>query len=364
MNKDLLTDRFGRFREIPFALGLRGHKISGLCLSYKKREEGQTRDGPVLWESVNAGELKLPGLLRFVARAYTAAHNADIIWACSDSFYGVIGCALGKRLGIPVVFDIYDNFGNFAVAKLPVAKQLYFWAIENSDAITCLSRPFAQYLAKNFGRCEHVYPIEFAVRHDLFLPIDKTACRAALGLPFDSTIIGTSGLLSPIRDVHTLFQAFAKLNEKIPNLHLAVAGPRGKDLEIPASSRIRDFGVLAFEKVPLFINALDVGVVCYADDDFGKYCFPQKTREFMACNIPVVAAGVGSLLEIFSEHPEWLYHPGDAISLAKVLERRLRDDRRTGYESPPTWPDLAKDLERIMIRLCHRRTVTASNPEV
>jgi len=34
MSKDLIDDRFGRFREIPLALGQTGHKVQGLCLSY------------------------------------------------------------------------------------------------------------------------------------------------------------------------------------------------------------------------------------------------------------------------------------------------------------------------------------------
>ena len=352
MSKDLLDDRFGRFREIPLALGQKGHKVHGICLSYAKRNEGSIKDGPVFWKSINATRLKLPGLLRFVIEAQKLAKKSDIIWACSDSFYGVIGCAMGKMYKVPVVFDIYDNFGRFFIARLPVLKQLYHWAIRKSDAVTCLSKSFAGYVKNTFGNHIRVYPIEFAVRDDLFKPLDKTHCRQMFGLPLNSLIVGTAGALYKVRDVHLLFEAFKYLKDKYANLHLALAGPR--DIEIPDNARIHDCGILPFEKVPYFINALDVAVVCYADDDYGKYCFPQKTREFMACDVPVIAAGVGSLRELLIDRPRWLYAPGAPMDLARVLKKRLVD-RATNYSPPPTWSDLANRLENIMLKILNEK---------
>jgi teichuronic acid biosynthesis glycosyltransferase TuaC len=348
MNKDLLSDRFGRFREIPLVLAQKGHEVVGLCLSYEAKKERRVQDGSVLWKSINATKFKFPGLLRFLLEASLIARKSDVVWACSDSFYGVIGCVLGRLCDVPVIFDIYDNFGRFAVARLPIAKQLYHWAIRTSDAITCLSEPFADFLGQRYGRREHVYPLEFGVRQDLFQPLDNAVCRKSLGLPLHSTIIGTAGILSPKRDVHLLFQAFAELRDKYPSLHVAVAGPRDEEMVIPDDSRIHDLGILPFHKVPLLINALDVAVVCYRDDDFGKYCFPQKTREFMACHIPLIAARVGSLKYLLRDHPEWLYEPGSAASLARALETRLLD-RRANYGVQPSWSDLGAQLERIIL---------------
>lgn len=354
MNKDLLDDRYGRFREIPLAFGQKGHKVQGLCLSYAKRNEGYIKDGHVLWKSINATKLKLPGLLRFIIEAQKLAKKSDIIWACSDSFYGVIGCALGKMYKVPTIFDIYDNFGKFFVARLPVLKQLYHWAIRKSSAVTCLSKSFADYIKDTFSNHIRVYPVEFAVRDDLFKPLDKMRCRKMFGLPVNSIIIGTAGALYKIRDVHLLFEAFEYLKDKYTDLHLALAGPRDSKLKFSQSPRIHDIGILPFEKVPYFINALDVAVVCYADDDYGKYCFPQKMREFMACDVPVIAARVGSLKELLADHPNWLFLPGDSRSLARVLENRLLD-RKTGYASPPTWPDLANRLENIMLKILNEK---------
>ena len=102
--------------------------------------------------------------------------------------------------------------------------------------------------------------------------------------------------------------------------------------------------------MPTILNALDVAVICYANDNYGKYCFPQKTREIMACDVPLVAADVGSLKEIFGHAPEWLYEPGNLASLEKTIENRLRY-RRTGYEKPPTWGDMAKIFDSLITNL-------------
>jgi glycosyltransferase involved in cell wall biosynthesis len=70
----------------------------------------------------------------------------------------------------------------------------------------------------------------------------------------------------------------------------------------------------------------------------------------MACQTPVIAAGVGALKEMFINNPDWLYEPGCSSSLANALEKRL-SDLTTNYPPPPSWMDLAKELETIMLEI-------------
>ena len=66
MGKDLLDDRFGRFREIPLELARFGHQVLGICLSYRTKEEDQVEDrdasseATVVWHSFNIGKLVFP----------------------------------------------------------------------------------------------------------------------------------------------------------------------------------------------------------------------------------------------------------------------------------------------------------------
>ena len=350
-SKDLLDDRFGRLREIPLALGQKGHKVKGLCLSYAKRDEGWFQDGPVLWKSINATRLKLPGLLRFVIEAQKLAKKSDVIWACSDSFYGIIGYFLSLKYHTPLVFDLYDNFEYFLMAKLPVVKQLYRLVVKKCDALTCVSRPLSR-LVKSYGRQGRLFVIENAVRKDLFKPMDKTICRKKLNLPNNKILIGTAGALTENRGFQYLLSAFDILKTRYPDLQLALAGPR--NIPIPHNKRIHDLGILAMEKVPLLLNSLDVAVICNRENDFGRYCFPQKAVEIMACDVPLIAARVGSMKELLTDHHSWLFIPDNALDMAQVLENRIVD-RKTEYSPPPTWSNLANRLEQIMLKILNER---------
>jgi teichuronic acid biosynthesis glycosyltransferase TuaC len=343
--KDLLDDRFGRIRELSLQLGLRGFRVNGVCLSYQKKSEGKTLDGPVIWESVNAGPLKIRGLLRFILYCSSLASHADVIWACSDSFYGIIGYWLSRRCHTPLIFDLYDNFEYFLAAKMPGIKQLYRRVVRKSDAVTCVSYPLDR-LVRSYGRTGPVFVLENAVPKRLFRSMDKNHCRAILGLPHTGRIVGTAGALETNRGVPLLLQGFATVKARHPDLLLALAGPR--HITIPQEEGIYDLGVLPYAKVPLFFNALDVAVVCNRENDFGKYCFPQKAREIMSCRIPMVAADVGSMTQLLTGHSEWLYDPNDAGSLAKAISDRLYD-QRTEYGDIPDWSDLGAQLEKIIL---------------
>jgi len=182
--------------------------------------------------------------------------------------------------------------------------------------------------------------------------MDKTTCRNKLNLPINKILVGTAGALTENRGFQYLLSTFDILKTRYPDLHLALAGPR--NIPIPHNKRIHDLGILALEKVPLLLNSLDVAVICNRENDFGRYCFPQKAVEIMACDVPLISAKVGSMKELLTDHPEWLYVSGNSRDLAKVLENRLVD-RKTGYVPPPKWSSLANRLEQIMLKIIDER---------
>jgi glycosyltransferase involved in cell wall biosynthesis len=347
MNKDLIDDRYGRFREIPLALAQMGHQVKGICLSYRPKNEGRIQDGPVEWESINLGQTKILGLRRFIKRSSHYAKSVDVIWACSDSIYGIFGYMLSAKYSTPLIFDLYDNFEYYLAAKLPIIKQLYHHALRNCSAVTCVSCPLAE-LVNFYGKKENVVVLENAVRDDLFFPMEIKSCRADLGLPTNSQLIGTAGALEDNRGIQSLYGAFDILKDRYPDLHLVLAGPRKANL--PRGNRIHDLGVLPLEKVPLLLNALDVAVICNRNSEFGKYCFPQKAAEIMACDVPLIAARVGSMAGLFKDRPAWLFTPESKKDLATAIEYRLAH-RNTDYTNVPSLQKAAEILEKIMAKL-------------
>lgn len=179
--------------------------------------------------------------------------------------------------------------------------------------------------------------------------MDKKLCRAALKLPQNVRLVGTAGALHKNRSIHFLFEAFDRLKPKYPDLHLVLAGPR--NVPIPVHHSVYDLGIMPLKKVPLLLNALDVAMVSNRENDFGKYCFPQKIREIVACDVPVVAARVRSMAELFVDEPQWLYTSDDAVDLAQVLEHRLNNPI-TDYQGVFSWSEIAEDLKDIFLEIC------------
>ena len=350
-NKDLIDDRYGRIREIPLNLSRKGHRVSGICLSFRHRPEGIYTDEGVAWTSLNAGVSILPGLARLARHSFQSLKTADVLWACSDSVFGVIGHILSRRLNKPLIFDLYDNFEFFLSARFPVFKALYRHVVRKCDAVTVVSRPLLE-LVRSYGRSDGVHLIENAVDTRLFFAHDKARCRSRFRLPQPARIIGTAGSLSKSRGIQTLYQAFDILAPRHPDIHLALAGPR--DTSVPDHPRIHDMGHLEYDQMPLFLSALDVGVICNRKGAFGDYCFPQKAREMMACDLPLVAARVAGTQSLLEDHPSWLFNPLDPGHLAHVIESRFKD-RSTGYHPIPTWADMAGLLEEVLYK--HRRVV-------
>ena len=364
MGKDLLDDRFGRFRELPLELATLGHDVMGICLSYQQRQKGLftdvSKDGTaqVHWHSMNIGRLVIPGLIHYLreVKRLSLQYRPDLIWCCSDSFHAIFGVWLANRLNTKKVVDLYDNFENYGATRFSGVLPLFRRAVRAADGVTCVSKPLAERLFHSYRRTGPTVVLENAVRRDLFYPQDRTACRRLLGLPEDAKIIGTAGALYRSRGIRALFRGFELLAAKENNLHLAIAGPRDRCSQIPNGPRVHDLGVLPLDEVPLLINALDVAVVCNRDSLFGRYCFPQKTYEVMACRTPLVAAAVGSMKDMLDEYPECLFEPEAPQSCADAIRSQLIQPTVVDFDIP-SWGDMAKRLETFLIKATTSKTL-------
>ena len=358
MGKDLLDDRFGRFRELPLELARLGHQVHGLCLSYRARNEAPvidctaSRDGQVEWQSVNLMRSFLPGLPGYFrqARQLIGEFQPDIIWACSDAYHAIFGSRLAREVHCRLVIDLYDNFEAFSATQLPGVLSMFRSAVKKANGVTFFSQRMADHVMQTYPLTNPHAVILSGVRKDLFYPQDRSTCRRDLTLPADAKIIGVAGALDSSRSIDTLFSAFATLAKEIPELHLALAGARSPKQKMPSGPRIHDFQSLPHERVPIFLNALDLAVICYRRSAQGEYSFPQKAYEIIACGVPLVAAAVGSMNELLKDYPDCLFEPEDSMSLASAI--RLQLEKQTGAQiDAPSWADSAAHLSRFFERI-------------
>ena len=348
--RDLLDDRYGRLYEIPEALARAGHKVSGLITSYRYRPESKhVSDAGVKWQSVNLG-LSAPWKW-YRQLKHLKENQPDVIWASSDAPHCIAAIKLGKLLDIPVVLDLYDNYDHFGLTALPFIRHNYHRACRKANAITTVSETLADYVRTEIAQNTPVEVIGNGVNANVFKPLDTKQCRKQLNLPLEARIIGTAGAINASRNINDLFDAFIHMAGKDTDLYLAIAGPQDETPARYAHPRIINMGILDWQLVPVLINALDVAVVCNKDDTFGRYCFPLKLQEAIACGVPVCAAMVGDVPLLLKNQPAMQYTPGNSFQLAEKLSALLVRDTKPLPNYVLEWTELADQLNEVLRRV-------------
>jgi glycosyltransferase involved in cell wall biosynthesis len=245
------------------------------------------------------------------------------------------------------VTDLYDNFEYFASYRVPILRSRFRRAVRESDGVSCVSNALLQHVQGHYGRQKPTAVVTNAVDTSEFRPMDRRACREQLGLPSTGRLVGAAGDISNYRGADTLYQAFAGNGSDLADAHLVVAGYRTQDTKIPESANIIDLGQLRPAEVPVFLNSLDLAVIYNRSSTFGDYCFPQKFFEALACNLPVVVARVGELGQLLKDQPSLFYEDGDAVDLARTINRQLSNLEQASV-AVPTWDEQAALLLRLM----------------
>lgn len=351
MQKDVIDDRYARLYEIPNQLAQLGHKVDGICLSYRKRQPGrfqhvQQNDAVLEWYSFNLGLLIIPGIWRYLKATTKLIHTSkpDVLIGSSDCLHAVITAYLARKFKIPYFLDLYDNYESFGMAKIPGLLPLYRRAIKNANGICCVSEPLSDYIRQHYGH-NNVITLESTIGGSDFQTLAKQTCRQRFNLPLDARIIGVAGSLNRKRGIALLYDSFLQLAAQDTNLHLALAGPADKHSPIPDHPRIHYLRLLPHTEIPAFYNALDLAVVCMRDTDFGRYAFPQKTYEILACKTPILTARLGALEQTFKDYPQCLYEPDNAIDLQNKITALL--NKPCTIDIPvPTWSEQAQRLAR------------------
>lgn len=353
MNKDVILDRYARLYEIPFQLACLGHDVRAFCLSYSNHaQEGpwlhDAGPGHLEWESTSPGRTYLPALLRYPFKLLRQLREfaPDVMIGASDIPHVVLGHWLAKRLRVPFVADLYDNYEGFGQARIPGMIPALRRAVRDADMVTTTSEPLRELIVHEYRARGTVIAMPSTVDKSVFYPRDRAACRIGLGLPVDARLIGTAGGLYRDKGILALYDAWQSMENTHPDLHLVLAGPHEADTPPPTGPRVHYLGALPHARIAELFGALDVGVICILDTPFGRYCFPQKAYEMLACNLPVVAANVGAMQSLLAHTPHALYPPGDSAALARNIAALLHR---------PAVPDVLIDDWRTIIAELERR---------
>jgi glycosyltransferase involved in cell wall biosynthesis len=351
MRHDAPLNQYGRLYYLPYELS-RIDDNQVLCVSLDYRHGFKKvgfNQGQLTWKSLKISPTRPLSLLCLIKRLLKIAqdYNPDVIIASSDLFNIALGCYIAKLINCVYISDLYDNYESFGMAKIPFAKYLYRSSLKKSDAITCISNVLANEVQKKVNKECRVIAIETTIDKDLFYPGDKITARTSLGLPMDACLIGVAGSLGQAHGITTLYKAFDLLSESNQKLALVLAGTPDKQTPIPEHKGVHYLGSIPNEQVVTFYQAMDVAVIPIRDSEFGRYSFPQKTYEILACRIPVVVTDVGAMKRLFKDYPQCLWTEGDPQSLAEKIYNMIMSPVIPDIKIP-SWKDQAIILNNII----------------
>lgn len=356
MGKDVILDRYARLYEIPFQLARLGHDVRGFCLSYQGHDEGEweheAAPGRLNWESRSMGRFVLPTLATYPRHLLQRLRtwSPDVLIGASDIPHVALGGWLAKRLGVQYAADLYDNFEGFGQARIPGMVSTLRHAVRGAVLVTTTSEPLKDLVVDTYRARGEVLAMPSTVDKSVFHPRDRVACRRALGLPENARLVGTAGGLHRDKGVDALYAAWPVIASRHPDAHLVLAGPFEAGFPPPSGPRVHYLGQLPHARTAELFNALDVGVIYLRDTPFGRYCFPQKAYEMLACGLPIASARIGVMPQLLASAPAGIYAADDSDDLARaVLE--LLDHPVVATVPIDDWTHIVGMMERRLRKI-------------
>jgi teichuronic acid biosynthesis glycosyltransferase TuaC len=353
MSKDVILDKYARLYEIPNQLSLLGHVVTCYCLSYQNHDDGfwdeSNDEKQIKWHSNSYKYLKKIKIFEypFALLKKLKSEKPEMIIAASDIPHIIMGAWLAKKLNIPFVADLYDNFESYGQARIPLFRRFFHKALDTAQLITTTSYSLADKIKIEHPSVAHIVPMPSVINKSLFKVGNQSYARQELNLPQDAKLIGTAGGLTKMKGIHDLLNAWEIIRTKREDIYLVLAGPTEIATPLPNDDRVIYLGLLAHEKIPTLFQALDVGVLCIPDDEFGQYCFPQKAYEMLATDLAIVSTAIGDMLPLIGEHKALLYSAGNYEELAEALLIQISVEYKLNVRIPD-WQETIKMMNHYL----------------
>jgi glycosyltransferase involved in cell wall biosynthesis len=211
--------------------------------------------------------------------------------------------------------------------------------------------------------------VDAAADTELFRPdADQRAIvRSQYGFSSD-VVIGYVGMFAGWHGVEELIEASVDVVRHTPNVKFLMVGPYFEKVKeqverTPFKDSFIFTGPVPHEKVPAFINAMDITVAPYNPSksplrsEYGIGS-PLKVFEYMACGKPVIATSVEPILRIINHMENGiLVPPGDSKALAKAISfavqnrekmEEIGEKGRQTVLAKYSWKAFAKRLNKIL----------------
>jgi PEP-CTERM/exosortase A-associated glycosyltransferase len=268
--------------------------------------------------------------------------RSQVLHAHSPVLNGFPALWVGRRLGIPVVYEIRAFWEDAAVdhgthregsARYRIIRALETLVMRRADAVGVISEGLAAEVLRRGIAADKIFHIPNGVDTEVFRPMRRDSELEARWDLAGRTVIGFIGSFYRYEGLDLLVQAWAKIADDLPNAVLLLVGAgetvdslRADAQRLGVEARIIFAGSVPHAMVTRCYSVCDVLVYPRKSMRLTELVTPLKPLEAMAMGKAVIASNVGGLRELIHDHDTGLLFPaGDPDALAQVLREVVRD---------------------------------------
>ena len=308
-----------------------------------------------------------------------ASFQPDIIQAHSPVLNAMPALKVGRKRGIPVVYEVRALWEDAAVdhgtteaksLRYRASRALETFALRHVDHITTICEGLRREIMARGIAADRVTVIPNAVDVSQFGfgVAPDAALRSRLGLE-GKTVIGFAGSFYAYEGLDLLIEASALLLPRHPELRVLLVGggPQEQSLKQLAADRgladrVIFVGRVAHSEVQRYYDLIDVLAYPRYRIRLTDIVTPLKPLEAMAQGRMFVASDVGGHRELVRDgETGFLFPAGDAKALAQAIETvlaqrstwaRVREQARRFVETERTWARSVAGYADVYERLC------------
>lgn len=377
-----------RTRALMKAQVAKGWKVAGVTgvRHPEPGPDGETVDGLTFYRTPPIAPARAPirewreiGALANRVEALVKAWKPDLLHAHSPVLDGLAALRVGKKLGIPVIYEIRafwedasvgNGTGREGSLRYWLTKQLETHAVKSADAVAVICEGLRGDLIARGIDADKITVSPNGVDLELFgdpTPRDD-ALAETLGLAADDAVIGYIGSFYDYEGIDDLIAAMPALVAAQPKARLLLVGggPMEAALKVQAAAsaaaaHIHFVGRVPHQEVERYYSLIDILAYPRKKMRLTDLVTPLKPLEAMAQGKLVAASDVGGHRELIEDGVTGtLFAPDDpaaiAHALAALLENRemwpeRRQTARIFVESHRNWSSNILRYEPVYQRL-------------
>jgi PEP-CTERM/exosortase A-associated glycosyltransferase len=290
---------------------------------------------------MGAIEARLLGLAREV--------QPDILHAHSPVLDAVPAIRVGRRLGIPVVYEIRAFWEDAAVdhgstkegsLRYRLTRALETWAVRHADAVTVICEGLRGDLVARGISPHKITIIPNAVDIDQFVTGGKADAELKLRLGLGSSrVLGFIGSFYAYEGLDLLIAALPAILRQMPDVKVLLVGGGPQDaalkrqvMALGLKDRVVFTGRVPHDEVNRYYDLIDVLVYARHPMRLTELVTPLKPLEAMAQGRLMVASDVGGHKELIRDGKTGvLFRAGNAGDLASKVVGLLKYEQ--GWDS-------------------------------